>query len=139
MPAKAPSIGAAGGSETRAVASNGATALNLSAEMRVHLGDDGTALLRFSESRHAMSLDLILVPSSCRGKGLGTAMIRRLLAVADSLAKPVHTTARPIGRSTPETLSRLVRYYERLGFLVVEEGFRAVHMKRPAGGRVEAR
>jgi GNAT superfamily N-acetyltransferase len=88
--------------------------------------------MRFSESRHALSLDLILVPSACRGAGLGTALIHRLFAIADALGKPIHTTARPIGQSSPEILDRLVRYYERLGFVVVEQGFRAVHMKRPA-------
>jgi len=106
--------------------------LNASSEMKVRLGERRTAVMRFSESRHAFSLDLILVPSGCRGGGLGTELIGRLLAMADFLGKPVHTMARPIGRSDPETLARLVRFYERLGFITVEKGFRAVHMKRPA-------
>lgn len=110
----------------------GGKALNATCEMRVHLGDGGTALLRFSESRHAFSLDLILVPSESRGSGLGTILLERLFAIADSLGKPIHTTARPIGKSDPQILARLVRYYERLGFREVEKGFGTVHMKRPA-------
>lgn len=127
-----------GGAEARAAAP-WAAALNSTTEMRVHLGDRGTATMRFSESRHAFSLDLVLVPASCRGEGLGTALLQRLFAIADSLAKPVHTTARPIGTSSPEVLRRLVRYYERLGFVTVEEGFSCVHMKRPSPSRSPGR
>lgn len=108
------------------------SALNATAEIKVHLGETGSAVMRFSESRHAFSLDLILVPSAYRGGGLGTALILRLLAIADAVGKPVHTTARPIGHSSPEILDRLVTYYERFGFVPVEQGYRAVHMKRPA-------
>lgn len=119
----------------RAAVSPEAAALNSSTEMRVHLGDRGTAVMRFSESAHALSLDLVLVPASCRSEGLGTALIHRLFAIADALAKPVNTTARPIGTSSPEILARLVRYYERLGFATVERGFSTVHMKRPPVSR----
>ena len=112
-------------------------ALNACSEMKVHLGDAGTAVMRFSESPHAFSLDLILVPSRCRGLGLGTALIQRLFAMADRLRKPIHTTARPIGQSNPEILERLVRYYERLGFSPTEAGVASVHMKRPVGGVTE--
>ncbi len=122
---------AAGGADACRLGSTEVSTLNATTEMKAHLGENGSATMRFSESRYAFSLDLILVPSSCRGLGLGTALIRRLLMIADALGKPVHTTARPIGQSDPEILARLVRYYERLGFVTVEQGFRAVHMKRP--------
>lgn len=115
------------------------TTINASTEMRVFLGDSGSAVMRFSESRHAFSLDLILVPSECRSTGLGTELILRLLAIADAVGKPVHTTARPIGQSNPEILERLVRYYERFGFASVDRGFRTVHMKRPARNREAGR
>jgi len=110
------------------------SALNATTEMKAHLGEAGSAVMRFSESRHAFSLDLILVPSACRGAGLGTALIHRLLAIADAVGKPVHTTARPIGQSSAEIVDRLVAYYQRFGFVPVEQGFRAVHMKRPTRG-----
>ena len=127
-----------GGSDTDRVGPAEASALNATTAMKAHLGEAGSAVMRFSESRHAFSLDLILIPSACRGAGLGTALIHRLLAIADTVGKPVHTTARPIGQSSQEILDRLVAYYERFGFVAVEQGFRAVHMKRPArGGAVE--
>lgn len=117
-----------------AAAGGSVAALNASAEMRIHLGDRGSAVMRFSESRFAFSLDLVLVPAACRGAGLGSALVRRLLAMADHLGKPVYTTARPIGTTSPEILTRLVGYYERFGFVTMEEGFGSVHMRRPPGG-----
>lgn len=108
------------------------TSFNACTEMKLHLGNERAAVMRFSESRYALSLDLILVPSGFRSSGLGTALIHRLFAIADSLGKPVHTMARPIGQSNPEALARLVRYYERLGFMAIEGGFGSVHMKRAA-------
>jgi GNAT superfamily N-acetyltransferase len=109
--------------------------LNAYAEMKIRLGERDAAVMRFSESQHAFRLDVVHVPSAFRSAGLGTALIRRLFAIADALGKPIHTTARPIGQSNPEILARLVRYYERLGFSRVEDGFGSVHMKRPARKR----
>jgi GNAT superfamily N-acetyltransferase len=111
--------------------------LNMTAEVRCHLGGEETAVLRFSEGKDAFMLDLVLVPAKFRGRGLGTALVRRLLRLADAVGKPVHTTARPIGRSTPDTLSRLVLYYERLGFHVLQRGVASVLMRRPVPGQDE--
>lgn len=124
MPAGAP-ISDPGSDESRR--------LNLTAELRCHLGGEQSAVLRFSEGKDAFVLDLVVVPSELRGQGLGTALIRRLLALAQWAGKPVYTTARPIGRNTPETLERLVCYYERLGFRRTKEGLTSVMMCRPAG------
>lgn len=121
-----PSISGPGSGENRR--------LNLTAELRCHLGGDQSAVLRFSEGKDAFVLDLVLVPREHRSQGLGTALIHRLLALADWAGKRVNTTARPIGRNTPETLERLVRYYERLGFRRTEEGLTSVMMCRPARG-----
>lgn len=86
--------------------------------------------MRFSESSDALTLDLVLVPAERRGQGVGTALINRLLLLADTIGKPVLTTARPIGRSNPETLARLVRYYERMGFAVTKWGVSSALMRR---------
>lgn len=110
---------------------------NMTGEVRCHLDGEETAVLRFSEGKDAFLLDLVLVPAKFRGRGLGTALVRRLLRLADAAGKPVHTTARPIGRSTPDTLNRLVLYYERLGFDVLQRGVASVHMCRPAPGQDE--
>lgn len=91
-------------------------------------------MLRYSESRDALSLDLVLVPSRHRGLGLGSLLIRRVLLVADALHKPVLTKARPIGGYSAEALERLVRYYARFGFHPGHRGLTAVHMRRLPGG-----
>lgn len=87
--------------------------------------------MRYSESRDAFSLDVVLVPGSFRAKGLGSLLVRRVLLAADALGKPVLTTARPIGGYSEETLERLVRYYSGFGFRTVQRGLTAVHMRRP--------
>lgn len=99
-----------------------------------HLGQGRSGLLRFSEGQEAFSLDLVLVPSGLRDRGLGSMLVDRLLALADRASKPVRTTARPIGRSTPQILARLVRFYERLGFRVEQEAVDSVMMLRPRAG-----
>ncbi len=113
---------------------SGESRLNLTAEVRCHLGGEESAVLRFSEGKDAFVLDLVLVPAEHRAQGLGTALIHRLLVLADWAGKRIDTTARPIGRSTPETLERLVRYYEGLGFHRTKEGLTSVMMSRPARG-----
>jgi GNAT superfamily N-acetyltransferase len=108
--------------------------VNLTAEVRLHLGESKSALLRYTESADALSLDIVIVPREFRSQGLGSLLVRRVLLLADSLGKPVLTTARPIGGHTPETLERLVSYYGQFGFRTVQRGVSAVHMRRPAGG-----
>jgi len=99
----------------------------------LHLGDGASAVLRFSESSEAFRLDLVLVPSPRRGEGIGSELVGRLLQLADSSGKPVLVTARPIGRSDPETLRRLVTYYERHGFVVRQwSGTSALMRREPA-------
>lgn len=88
------------------------------------------AQLRFTERERFFELELVLVISAQRGRGLGTALVRRLLVLADAADKPVYTTARPIGSNSPRSLERLTRYYERLRFSVVERGVSSVRMKR---------
>lgn len=91
-------------------------------------------MLRYSESRDALSLDLVLVPGRFRRLGVGSLLIRRLLVLADALGKPVLTTARPIGGYSAEALERLVRYYASFGFHPQHRGLTAVHMRRLPGG-----
>jgi GNAT superfamily N-acetyltransferase len=88
-------------------------------------------VLEFSEGAEGFELGVMLVPGEHRGTGLGSLLLERLLVLADSLGKPVHTQARPIGSSTPETLARLVRYYERWGFEPRQRGVTSVMMTRP--------
>ena len=92
------------------------------------------AQLRFTEREKFFELELVLVISAHRGRGLGTALIRRLLVLADAADKPVYATARPIGSNSPQALERLTRYYERLRFSVVERGVSSVRMKREPRG-----
>jgi len=106
---------------------------NLSGGLSISLGESHSAVLRFSEGRDAFVLDFVLVPSQFRGQGIGRMLIERLLRLADALQKAVQLTARPIGRSTPESVERLVRYYETFGFVVTQRGVSSAAMYRPPG------
>ncbi len=106
--------------------------INLTAELRLNLEEGKTAILRYSESGEAFSLDIMMVPGHFRGHGIGTLLVRRLLFMADALGKPVLTVARPLGGgNSPDALERLVRYYLRFGFQPVHQGLTTVHMRRP--------
>jgi predicted GNAT superfamily acetyltransferase len=89
------------------------------------------AELHFAENEDNFSLDLVLVAAAERGSGLGTELIRRLFILADAAGKPIVTTARPIGSSSPAALARLERYYLRLGFEATRRGVSSVDMQRP--------
>jgi GNAT superfamily N-acetyltransferase len=110
-----------------------ATAPRLTAEIKLLLPGGKTAVLRYTEAAGAFSLDIMLVPSAFRGRGLGTLLLQRLLLLADALGMPVFTTARPLGGGNqPGALERLVAYYARFGFEPVKRGLTTVHMCRPA-------
>lgn len=102
----------------------------MNGELRLELEGKNAAQLRFVETEDAFELELLLVPAPWRGRGAGTALLERLFALADAAAKPVHTRARPIGSSTPAALERLVSYYERLGFAILERQVSSVTMRR---------
>jgi len=107
--------------------------INLTAELRLNLEEGKTAVLRYSESGEAFSLDIMMVPGRFRGHGIGSLLVRRLLFMADALHKPVLTVARPLGGgNSPDALERLVRYYLRFGFQPVHRGLTTVHMRRPS-------
>ena len=111
-----------------------ASCANLTGELVYQLGQERSAVLRFSEGQNALSLDLLLVPSELRDTGVGSMLLARLLALADRTGKPVRTTARPIGQNNPQTLARLVRFYERFGFCAEHEAVDRVTMRRPPPG-----
>lgn len=104
--------------------------MNVNGEIRLHL-DKQVATLRYSESRSSLSIDVVLVPPAFRGRGIGRALIDRVLLLADASHRETHLSARPIGSSDPKDLERLVRYYESMGFQVVDRGVTAVQMRRP--------
>jgi len=71
-----------------------------------------------------------MVPAGQRKKGVGTGLVQHVLLLADQMKKPVRVSARPIGSMSPESLQRLVQYYERLGFREIDRGLTVVHMLR---------
>ena len=105
--------------------------MNIVGEMRWYLGDD-YALLKFSESRGAFSIDSIIVPASHRNEGIGTMLIKRILLLADAEGKEVMVSARPIGPSSEEILQRLIKYYEHFGFEMYDRGLTIAYMRRGA-------
>jgi len=92
---------------------------------------DETVQLKFSETEKGLSLDTIVVPAACRGQGIGSQLLKQLINLAHFQNKDIYLTARPLGgRSNPERLARLVRFYKKSGFEVVEEGVSVCHMVR---------
>lgn len=103
--------------------------MKLTGELRQVLGTEH-ATLRYSEDASAISLDIVLVPVAHRAKGIGTALIQRVLCLADSLGKETRVAARPIGTHGEVPLERLVAYYCRFGFEEISRGVSVVHMRR---------
>lgn len=90
-------------------------------ELSVELaGRGGKATLRFTEREREIHIDTVFVPVVGRGSGVGTALIRRVFQLADAAGVAVVLEAHPIGSRGPDSVARLVRYYERLGFTVVD-------------------
>ncbi|MBI5074582.1 MAG: hypothetical protein HZB62_05375 [Nitrospirae bacterium] len=106
--------------------------MNITGEIKFFLGDGDYAHLKFSESRTSFSIDIVSVPAAYRSKGIGSLLIGRVLLMADTMDKDIYLSARPIGAYTVERLSRLVSYYQRFGFSVIDEGLTMVSMKRIA-------
>jgi GNAT superfamily N-acetyltransferase len=103
--------------------------LNIVGEMKWFLGDD-YAQMKYSESDGSFSIDLVMVPASYRGRGIGTRLISHILCLADRMSKDVYLSARPIGSYSGEKLERLITYYQRLGFEVIDRGLTAAYMQR---------
>lgn len=104
--------------------------MNITGEIKFFVGNGDYAHLKFSESKSSFSIDLISVPSAHRSKGIGALLISRVLQLADTMEKDIYLSARPIGSYSPERLARLVSYYKRFGFGIIDEGLTMVAMKR---------
>jgi GNAT superfamily N-acetyltransferase len=103
--------------------------VNIVGEMKWFLGDD-YAQMKYSESSGSFSIDLVMVPASHRGRGIGTNLISHVLYLADRMKKDVYLSARPIGSYSGEKLERLIAYYQRLGFEVIDRGLTVAYMQR---------
>jgi ribosomal protein S18 acetylase RimI-like enzyme len=67
----------------------------------------------------------ILISAELRGKGIGSRVIREILATADQQDKPVRLSVNAANRAA-------IRLYERLGFQVFEDGELQLSMERRA-------
>jgi len=106
--------------------------MNLVGEIKWYLGEDDYARLRYSEDRHGFFIETVLVPARYRNQGIGSELVRHVLAMADALGKNTRVSARPIGNATEENLQRLVGFYSRFGFTVEDRGMTIVYMVRLA-------
>jgi GNAT superfamily N-acetyltransferase len=110
---------------------------NMSGELRWQVGDE-SARLKFTESETGLTIETIIVPASCRGKGIGSVLVQRLIQCAEFAGKDVYLSARPLGgRTNPERLNRLVRFYKKLGFTETERGVTVCHMVRKSTSGTE--
>ncbi len=72
------------------------------------------------EDQRSITLERLIVPYGSRGRGLGSALIRDLVAYADRHGKQVRLTPSGAFGGSPR---RLAAFYERFGF-VTNEGAR---------------
>ena len=66
------------------------------------------------EDSRSITLDKLIVPGGSRGRGLGSALMRDLVAYADRHGKQVRLTPSGAYGGAPR---RLVRFYARFGFV----------------------
>lgn len=111
--------------------------MNIVGEIKYYLDDD-FAQLKFSESRDSFSIDIVMVPASQRNKGIGTILTNHILLLADCYKKEVHVSARPIGSFSEDHLQRLVKFYKRFGFEVLERGLTIAYMVRHSRGNASS-
>ncbi len=111
--------------------------MRVTGELRYEIGADH-AILRYWENDAEFHVDTVFVPAGARQEGIGTALMNRVLILADAEAKPVSLKARPIGVTGVDALQRLVRYYEDLGFSVVNREASSADMIRPHRSRAAA-
>jgi len=96
---------------------------------------DGQAKMKFTETDDIITLETIVVPADCRGKGCGGMLLQHLIEYSDARNKDIQLSARPIGgRTNPERLERLVRFYLQHGFVEVERGVTVCKMVRNCPG-----
>ncbi len=105
--------------------------MNVVGEIKWYLDND-YAHLRFSEGIGSFSIDTVMVPAVHRNKGIGTKLINHILILADQLGKQVMVSARPIGETSEERLQRLIAYYQRFDFRMVDRGHSIAYMVRDA-------
>jgi len=90
-----------------------------------------TVQLKFSETDKGLNLDTIMIPAVCRGQGIGSQLVKQFIDLANVQNKDIYLTARPLGgRTNPERLARLVNFYKKSGFDILEEGISVCHMVR---------
>jgi len=106
--------------------------MNLTGELHYHLEGRETARLKFSEGVSSFSIDIVFVPSRFRGQGIGKVLVERVLAIADASGKEVLITVRPLGQSSEDIISRLIRFYQQFGFDLTDRDPGLAHMLRRA-------
>lgn len=99
-----------------------------------HRVDGIEAFLKFSETGEELKVEVVFVPLSHRKRKIGLLLMRRVLALADALKKPVRLVARPLGVTSAESLEILIGFYEALGFRVVARSAGTADMLRPTPG-----
>ncbi len=105
--------------------------MDIVAELKWQFAPKDFARLKFTETDSAFSIDMMLVPSSHRGQGVGSELLKNVLILADAKNKVVNLTARPIGAELKkQALDRLVSFYQNFGFRVTETGVTVVYMRR---------
>jgi GNAT superfamily N-acetyltransferase len=73
-----------------------------------------TVLLGAREDARSITLDRLIVPSGSRGRGVGSAVMRDLVAYADRHGKQVRVTPSGAFGGAPR---RLAGFYARFGFV----------------------
>jgi GNAT superfamily N-acetyltransferase len=73
-----------------------------------------SVLLSAHEDAASITLEKLIVPAGVRGRGLGSAVMRDLIAYADMYGKRIRLTPSGAFGSSPR---RLAKFYSRFGFV----------------------
>lgn len=106
--------------------------MNLTGELHYHLEGKDYARVKFSEGINSFSIDIVFVPSQFRQRGIGKELVKRVLAISDAVGKEVFVTVRPLGQSSEDIISNLIRFYQQFGFDLTDRDPGLAHMRRPA-------
>jgi GNAT superfamily N-acetyltransferase len=94
-----------------------------------------SVLLGVREDARSVTLERLIVPGDRRGRGLGSALMRDLVAYADRHGKQVRLTPSGAFGGAPR---RLAGFYARFGFVPDEGADRGMYRDPRSAGRSPA-
>lgn len=97
----------------------------------IEVDGDAIGVIGFDEDAERLDIGLIEVDPTVQGRGIGSAALGEMFAIADAAGIPATLQVLKVN-------SRALRLYERVGFEVVGETDTHFLMRRPVNGTAES-